>query len=78
LGRVEEAIEENLTVLQVFPNDLISNRNLALLYQQLGRIDEAINHAQIALEFSPEADRPALQNLIDQLRAQKQATQPEQ
>lgn len=78
LGRVEEAIEENLKVLQVFPNDLISHRNLALLYQQLGRIDEAINHAQIALEFSPEADRPALQNLIDQLKAQKQATQPEQ
>jgi len=78
LGRVEEAVEENLKVLQVFPNDLISNRNLALLYQQLGRIDEAINHAQIALEFSPEADRPALQNLIDQLKAQKQATQPEQ
>jgi len=78
LGRVEEAVDENLKVLEVFPNDFISHRNLALLYQQLGRIDDAINHAQIALEFSAEGDKPALQSLIDQLKAQKQASQPQQ
>jgi len=78
LGRLQEAVDENLKVLQVFPNDLISHRNLALLYQQLGRIDDAITHAQKALELSPESEKPGLQSFIEQLKAQKQATQPQQ
>jgi tetratricopeptide (TPR) repeat protein/O-antigen ligase len=78
LGRVEEAVDENLKVLELFPSDFISNRNLALLYQQLGRFDEAVSHAQIALEFAAESDKQALQDLIDQLNAQKQAVQPVQ
>lgn len=78
LGRLEEAADENLKVLQVFPDDFISHRNLALLYQQLGRIDDALTHAQKALELSPESEKAALQSFIDQLQAQKQATQPQQ
>jgi len=78
LGRLQEAVDENLKVLQIIPDDLISHRNLALLYQRLGQIDEAITHAQRALELSPEAERAALQSFIDQLKAQKQAAQPEQ
>jgi tetratricopeptide (TPR) repeat protein len=78
MGRLEEAVEENLTVLQVFPNDFISHRNLALLYQQIGRTAEATEHAQAALEFSPEGDKEALQAMIDQLQAQTVATQPQQ
>jgi tetratricopeptide (TPR) repeat protein len=75
LGRLEEAVDENLKVLQVFPDDFISHRNLALLYQQLGRVDDAITHAQKALEQASESDRAALQDFINQLKAQKQAAQ---
>jgi tetratricopeptide (TPR) repeat protein len=69
-GRLEEAIEENLRVLELFPNDFISHRNLALLYQQLSQPGDALPHAQAALDLAPEADKAAVQYLIDQLKAQ--------
>ena len=78
LGRLQEAVDENLKVLQAFPDDFISHRNLALLYQQLGQIDDSLTHAQRALQLAPESDRAALQTFIEQLKAQKQATQPSQ
>ena len=78
LGQLPEAVDENLKVLQAFPNDFISHRNLALLYQQLGQIDNAITHAQKAVEFASETDKPALQSYIEQLKAEKQAGQPQQ
>ncbi len=78
LGQLPEAVEENLKVLASFPNDFISHRNLALLYQQLGETDNAISHAQSALEFASESDKPALQSYIEQLQAEKQASQSQQ
>ena len=73
LGRLEEAIQENLKVLEFFPNDFISHRNLALLYQQLSRPADALPHARAALDLAADADRPAVQQLIDQLEAQLEA-----
>jgi tetratricopeptide (TPR) repeat protein len=78
LGRLDDAVVENLKVLQVFPNDFVSHRNLALLYQQLGNIDEALAHAQAALPLASDEDRPALQSFVEQLQAQKAATQTQQ
>ena len=57
-------------LLELFPNDFISHRNLALLYQQLSRPADALQHAQSALDQAPEADRAGVQALIDQLQAQ--------
>jgi tetratricopeptide (TPR) repeat protein/O-antigen ligase len=78
LGRLDDAVAENLTVLQTFPNDFISHRNLALLYQQLGNIDQALAHAQAALPLASGDDKPALQSFVEQLQAQKAATQTQQ
>jgi len=43
-------------------------KNLTLIYQRLGRTDEALSDARRALELSPERDRPAIQKFIDQLK----------
>jgi tetratricopeptide (TPR) repeat protein len=75
LGRLDDAVAENLKVLETFPNDFISHRNLALLYEQLGNIDEALAHAQAALPLASDDDKPALQSFVEQLQAQKAATQ---
>jgi hypothetical protein len=42
-----------------------------MIYQQLGRIEEAITEAEIALELAPESDRLALEAFITQLQQQK-------
>jgi superkiller protein 3 len=67
-GKLQEAVEENLEVLELAPNDYASHKNLALLYQQLGRIDEAVAEAQIALEFASEEEKANLEAFIAQLR----------
>jgi len=111
-GEMEQAADENLAVLSSAPDDLISHRNLVVIYQQLeqqekanlhwqayqslealkanaddgvshralattyqqlGLFDAAIRHAQRAVELSSPSEWPALQSLIEQLRAQKEA-----
>jgi len=61
-------VEENLKVLELVPNDYASHKNLVLLYQQLGRTDEAVAEAQIALGLAPEGDKASLEALLAQLR----------
>jgi Flp pilus assembly protein TadD len=41
-----------------------------MIYQQLGRLEEAITEAETALELAPEGDRPALEDFITQLQQQ--------
>jgi len=41
-----------------------------MIYQQLGRVEEAIAEAETALELAPEDDKPALEAFIAQLRQQ--------
>jgi cyclophilin family peptidyl-prolyl cis-trans isomerase/tetratricopeptide (TPR) repeat protein len=68
LGRVDEAIAENLTVVKLMPDDYNSHKNLALLYQQKGEFDNAIAAAEVALGLAPEEERQALQIFVEQLR----------
>ena len=70
-GRLEQALEENLKILQEIPEDTGSHKNLSLVYQRMGRLDEAIFHAQRARRLSPEKDHAAIQEFIDQMKAQK-------
>jgi Flp pilus assembly protein TadD len=65
---LDQAVEENLKVLELRPDDYASHKNLAILYQQLGRIDEAIVEAETALSLAPESDKVSLTNYIAQLR----------
>ena len=65
---------QNLEALTANPDDATSHRSLAVLYQQLGLLDAAIGHAQRAVDLSPITEWPALQSLIEELRAQQEAT----
>ncbi len=67
-GRTDEAIAENLTVIGLAPNDYNSHKNLGILYNQKGQIPEAIAALEKALALAPEADKPALQTFLDQLK----------
>lgn len=74
-GRPDEAIAENLVVIGLAPNDYNSYKNLGILYNQKGQIAEAIVAIEKALALAPEADKPALQTFLDQLKqAQGQAS----
>jgi tetratricopeptide (TPR) repeat protein len=71
-GRIEEAIAETHQVLELTGNKNLqytSYKNLALFFQQLDRLDEAIKAAQEALIRAPEGERAAIQALIAQLSA---------
>ncbi len=67
MGRIEEAIAANQQVLQLRPGDLSALQNLALLYRQLGDYDKALQYARKALKAAPEAQKPSIQALINQI-----------
>ncbi len=69
IGRIQDAIDANNKVLQILPNDYDSHKNLALLYQQTGQLDQAITQAQAALNVAPKNAQTDLQTYIDQLKA---------
>jgi len=48
-----------------------ARKNLAVLYQLLGRLDEAVVEAQLALDLAPEGEKAALENFIQQLQQEK-------
>jgi tetratricopeptide (TPR) repeat protein/O-antigen ligase len=70
MGRLDDAINENLIVLRSTPDDYVTLRNLALLYQQSGRATDALKTAQLALPKAPDRERVPLQQMIEQLKAQ--------
>ncbi len=70
--KYEQAINENLAVVSKQSNDLPSLRNLALLYEKVGRLNEALVFAQRALAVAGEQDKPALQAYIAQLQVKIQ------
>jgi cyclophilin family peptidyl-prolyl cis-trans isomerase/Flp pilus assembly protein TadD len=68
-GRLDEAIAENLAVLDLIPDDYSSYKNLAILYQQEGDIAKAISATRRAFDLAPEQDREALETFLAQLEA---------
>jgi tetratricopeptide (TPR) repeat protein len=68
--RIDEAITETLQVLELTKNKQLvynSYKNLALYYQQVEKLDEAMQSAKEALARAPENERAAIQGLIGQL-----------
>jgi len=55
----------------VAPDDRMSHRNLAIVYQQLGLIEEAIIEARAARDLAPAEEGAELDALIAQLEMQK-------
>jgi tetratricopeptide (TPR) repeat protein len=71
-GRIEEAISETLQVVELARSQSLlynSYKNLALFYQEQGRLEEAMHAAQEALARAPEAERAGIEGLIAQLGA---------
>jgi cyclophilin family peptidyl-prolyl cis-trans isomerase/Flp pilus assembly protein TadD len=68
LGRLDEAITENLIVIGLAPDDYYSHKNLAILYQQTGQLAEAISEAEQALTLAPEDEKSSLQTFISQVK----------
>ena len=71
-NRLPEAIDANNKVLESLPNDFDSHKNLAILYQQSGQLDQALAHAQAALEVAPEKSKPDIEAFIKQLQSLQQ------
>jgi tetratricopeptide (TPR) repeat protein len=68
LNRLADAIAANREALKLAPHDLVSHRNLALLYRQAGQPDLALKEATAALKIakSPQ-DKSDLAEFILQL-----------
>jgi tetratricopeptide (TPR) repeat protein len=80
-GRTQEAISETLQVLALSNNPSLlynSYKNLALFYQEQGRLEDGMRAAQEALARAPEKERTSIQGLIAQLEAQGAAPQIDQ
>jgi tetratricopeptide (TPR) repeat protein len=72
LSRPNEAIDALLQALEIAPeasDAWDTHRILAILYNQIGQIDTAIEHAQKSLELAPEDQQPNIQQLVAQLQA---------
>ena len=67
-GRLGDAVTQTLWLLEAVPDDFVGHKNLAVLYQQLGRMEEALAEAERALELAPESEREILATFIAQLR----------
>lgn len=67
LGETEKAIHANQQALEIDSDSFNNHKNLALLYQEQGRVDEAIAEAQKAWELAPKDEKPALETYIMQL-----------
>jgi len=74
LGRLEEGIAAMQEALELEPeaeNAWNSHLILAALYSQLGQPEEALSHAQTAWQLAPEEEKPALQDMITQLKQEQ-------
>ena len=76
-GRLDEAITENLAVLELIPDDYSSYKNLAILYQQRGDIPKAISATRQAFDLAPEQEKEALQVFLAQLESLEKSSPPE-
>ena len=71
LERWEDAISSLTQTVELEPNasDIWNiHQVLARLYSQIGRLDEALWHAQIAVQLAPEDQQGMLQELVAQIQ----------
>ena len=65
----DKAIEANLEVLRMAPNDYSTLKNLAILHNESGEPQEAVPYAVRALAAAPEQDKATLETFTRQLQA---------
>jgi tetratricopeptide (TPR) repeat protein len=68
-GKITEAIEQNLRVLELAPQDYVTVRNLSVLYNKANNFSQALTYAQMALSLAPDSDKAGLQQFVEQLQA---------
>jgi tetratricopeptide (TPR) repeat protein len=66
-----QAMEAYETVIEIAPDDFVGHKSLALLYEQMGRIEEALAEAGVARSLAPGNEVAALDEFITHLQAQR-------
>ncbi|MGA9349025.1 MAG: tetratricopeptide repeat protein [Anaerolineae bacterium] len=66
-----QAMEAYETAIEIAPDDFMGHGRLALLYEQMGRIEEALAEAGIARNLAPGNEIAALDEFIIHLQAQR-------
>ncbi len=67
-GRMEEALAQFQANVDLSPEDWVGYRNIAISYQQLGMVNEALDSAQLALRYAPESQRKPIRDFIASLQ----------
>ena len=65
------AVEAYVRAIDISPDDFTGHRGLALLYEQMGRIEEALAEAGMARSLAPGNEAAALEEFIIHLQAQR-------
>jgi tetratricopeptide (TPR) repeat protein len=68
LNRVTEAIAANRQALQISPEDYTSRKNLALLYEQIGDVPQALSFAVAAAAVAKASEKMAIDAFVGELR----------
>ena len=71
LGEFSQAAEAYQKASEKAPDSYEGHKGLALVYLQLGRLDEALEKAKTARDLAPEEEKLSLDDLITQLEAKK-------
>jgi tetratricopeptide (TPR) repeat protein/O-antigen ligase len=71
-GDFAQPVKAYEKIVEIAPDDFIGHRSLALLYEQMGRIEEAITEAEIAKGLASGYEALALEEFIIHLQAQRQ------
>ncbi len=67
-GQLSQAIGVNQQIVLLRPNDPVPYRNLALLYWKIGQKQMALQEANKALQLASDKDKPAIEQLIKQIK----------
>ena len=68
MGRLDEAVDAYLKLLDLRPNDLAVLQNLISLYQQMGQYRQALDIALQTQALLPPDQQANLDPVIEQLR----------
>jgi tetratricopeptide (TPR) repeat protein len=75
-NRPSDALRVFQQLAQVTPDDYVVHQQLALVYRDLGQLDQALSEANLALAKAPAEQRAALEQLIAELQTLSGANQP--
>jgi tetratricopeptide (TPR) repeat protein len=68
-GELEEAAEYCEQAISLSPDNYQAHRNLAIIYKDMERFEEALEQASIARELASEEEKPSWDSFIEQLEA---------